>query len=438
MFFLSFLLGPIRDSDSSMILKDDDGCDIKLTILRNPIPLDSLICEDEDSLKIDKKINVSAAKKRFSNALQRFKTKDAEMKTITFLKEPIPLDKVDFDDNSSATFNVKTVEGSIHKRSRKTKKDEKHELWMGNAATIFELSYVYPFIYTNNKYKCFVCLEPFHDANILKQHTMNHNHKEIRQKLLNNTENNTILKVDVTHLQCRVCDKTFHSLQELKSHLLNHAKDIEVDTQDNIIPFRLGCEPFQCQICGDEYPKLRLLIIHMSKHFNNFSCEVCGSVFISKKSLRRHLQTHESGTFPCEKCNKVFSSSAKKTLHIRGVHLKHLPRRCPICPERFNSDYMRTKHLRIVHNRTAALNRCVACGKEYDLKYQLQLHIRSVHYQEKNQECPVCHSRFFSKYLLSRHLVIHTGIKNFKCEVCGKAYSRKAHLNQHSKSHVVE
>lgn len=433
-YYFSVLLGNLEDPGSSIILKDDDGCDIKLRLLRNPIPLNSIICEDESPIKDTKDI-ASKDKKIFSNPLKTL-SKETEVKTITFLKEPISLDRLDLEGISSLTLNVKTVERTIHKRPIKTR-TEAHEHWMNTAAIIFEMTHVYPFIYINNKYKCFVCSQSFVESNILQQHTTSHNNTEIRQKIYN-TPANSMIKIDITHLQCRVCHKTFQSLPELKSHLNKHGKDIESDSQDNLISFRLGCEPFQCQACGEEYHKLRPLVIHMNKHYNNFSCEVCGSVFISKQSLNHHLKTHESGTFPCEICDKVFSSSAKKSLHMRGVHLKRFPRKCPMCSERFNSHYQRTKHLRFVHNKIAGVNRCVACGKEFHLKYQLQLHIRSVHYQEKDQECPVCQARFFSKNMLSRHMLIHTGIRNFKCAVCGKAYVRKSHLKQHSRSHVVE
>ncbi|XP_047039524.1 zinc finger protein ZFP2-like isoform X3 [Helicoverpa zea] len=427
--------GIIQKSNSTITLKDEDGKDIKLTLLKYPISLDSL--EYEQDISSNKNFNRKLKKKLNKVNLK----KDNEITNMSMLKEPVSLNNIKWKTNeddleSSVTINVKTVQRHLYGATKKRTKSVEYQTWKQNALIIFEYSYVYPFIHASNKYKCFICAKPFLDAHLLKDHTNEHNIKEMKRELSNRVRDKN-LKVDVTYLQCKICLQSLTDLQNLKIHLKEHGKKIEPNLQDNIIPFKLGSENFECQICGEKYLKLRLLIIHMSKHYNNYSCEICGTVFISLHLLKRHLQIHESGSFPCDKCDKVFSNAAKRTLHYRGVHLKQFPRRCPICPERFNSNYQRTKHLRIVHNQTTGLYRCDTCGREYDLKYHLLIHIRSVHLQERNQECPVCNSRFFSKYCLSRHMVIHTGEKNFKCEICGKAYARRKNLREHSRTHEV-
>ncbi|XP_075989143.1 uncharacterized protein LOC142985078 [Anticarsia gemmatalis] len=417
-------------------MKTEDGEDIKLKILKYPIPLDSLQYENENNTKYSK----DTAKKKTAEIKINNSSSNVKLGNLTLLKEPISLDNIEWKDENdqilnSITYNVKTVQSSLYGTSKKKAKSIENLSWKQNAFVIFENSYVYPFIHAGNKYKCFVCSKAFLEANLLKEHANNeHNIKEIKRELDNRVRDKNI-KVDVTDLRCKICLQALTNLQTLKAHLNNHGLNIQPELQDNIIPFKLGGDNFDCQVCGERYLKLRLLIIHMSKHFNNYSCEICGAVFISLNLLKRHLQTHETGSFPCDKCDKVFSNAAKRTLHMRGVHLKQQPRRCPICPERFNSNYQRTKHLRIVHNQTTGLFRCDTCGREYDLKYHLLIHIRSVHLQERNQECPICQSRFFSKYCLSRHMVIHTGEKNFKCEVCGKAYARRKNLKEHCRSH---
>ncbi|CAB3261038.1 unnamed protein product [Arctia plantaginis] len=438
----------IEESDSTFTMKTEDGEDIKLTILKHPISLETLEYEVETS-SIDEKEIYEKASKEADGIKKKYdlkflknmpKTTDAKTGNLYLLKEPISLENINWKDEkheiqNSITFSVKTEQGYLCRTTNKRNKKEEYQSWKQNALVIFEFSYVYPFIHAGNKYKCFVCLRPFLDANLLNQHVNEHSIKEIKREL-NNRVRDKNLKVDVTYLQCKICSQTLSNLQNLKEHLkVNHDKKIELSLQDNIIPFKLGGEHFDCQVCGERFLKLRLLVIHMSKHFNNYSCEFCGAVFISLNLLKRHLQIHESGSFPCDKCDKVFSNAAKRTLHTRGVHLKQFPRRCPICSERFNSNYQRTKHLRIIHNQTTGLFRCDTCGREYDLKYHLLIHIRSVHLQERNQECPVCHARFFSKYCLSRHMVIHTGDKNFKCEICGKAYARRKNLREHLRSH---
>nr|XP_026489394.1 zinc finger protein 98-like [Vanessa tameamea] len=430
----------IVETDSSILLKDDDGQEIKLKLLKNPINIESLICEYEDdteaqnepfeknNIQTDKNINI-------------FEKKEIRMKklpTVSMLKEPLLLN--DIPDQKcgikSVVCDVKTVKNWNYGNLKKRNSFDYHK-WKQNAITLIEFSYVYPFIHASNKYKCFVCAKAFLEAVLLREHSTGfHTIKDFRREL-NNRVRDKNLKMDVTIMQCKLCQLVSPNIYSLKVHLKGHGIKIDPDFQDNIIPFKLEEDNFQCQICNETYLKLRLLIIHMSKHFNNYSCEICGSVFISLHLLKRHLQTHKIGNYPCEICDKVFSNSAKRTMHMRGVHLKQYPRTCPICPERFNSNYQRTKHLRIVHNQSSELFKCETCGREYDLKYQLLVHIRSVHMQERNHECGICHSRFFSKYCLSRHMVIHTGDKNFKCEICGKAYARSKNLKEHIKSHDV-
>ncbi|XP_052757198.1 zinc finger protein 37-like isoform X4 [Galleria mellonella] len=420
--------GIIQETDSTIILKDEDGADIKLTVLKTPIPLDTLPYEKEK-----KKLKKYSLKTKV-RVKRKIKLEERRTKMM-MLQEPISLDGIT-EQSNAVTVNIKTVQG-LYKYSHRTSKNKQFDVWKQNALTIFENSHVYPFVHSGNKYKCFVCAKPFLDAALLKEHSINdHSAKELKLEL-NNRVRDKNLKVDVSNIQCKLCLEILPNIEALKEHLKKHGKSVDLSFKDNLIPFKLDAKTFDCQICGESFLKLRLLIIHMSKHYNNYSCDMCGSVFISLHLLRRHLQIHKSGNFPCDKCNKIFSNPAKRTIHMRGVHLKQWPRRCPMCPERFNSNYQRTKHLRMIHNQTTGLYRCETCGREYYLKYHLLIHIRSVHLQERNQECSICHSRFFSKYCLSRHMVIHSGEKKFLCGVCGKGYVRKKNLKDHMRQHEI-
>nr|XP_032526261.1 zinc finger protein 652-A-like isoform X5 [Danaus plexippus plexippus] len=308
-----------------------------------------------------------------------------------------------------------------------------------NALTVFEYSTVYPFIYGNNKFKCFVCAQPYLDITLLRQH-MNEEHTFAPLKRLLNNRRENVLKVDVGELSCNLCTVKPKDLLQLKVHLKEeHQKIIDPDLQDNMIPFKLEPQDgsFKCVICEETFIKVRILVIHMSVHFSNYSCEICGSGFMTLRLLKKHLEVHETGNFPCEKCNKVFSTPYKRSLHVRGVHLKQYPRRCPICPERFNSNYRRTIHLQDVHNQSTRVHKCETCGRGFNLKYHLICHTRSVHLQERNHQCKVCLQRFCNKETLKRHMVIHTGEKNHKCDLCGMAFLRRKNLKDHMRLHDV-
>lgn len=308
-----------------------------------------------------------------------------------------------------------------------------------NALTLFEFTTVYPFVYGNNKFKCFICSQPFLETALLRRH-MNDTHTYAPIKRLVNNRRENVIKVDVSEMSCKLCHLKPKDLQELKVHLkIEHDKLIEPELKDNIIPFVLEGdeEGYKCVMCESKFIKVRTLVIHMSVHFNNYSCEICGSAFMTLRLLKKHLEVHESGSFHCDRCSKIFNTSYKLSLHIRGVHLKQYPRRCPMCPERFNSNYRRTKHLQDVHNQSTRVHKCETCGRGFNLKYHLVCHTRSVHLQERNHQCKICLQRFCNKETLKRHMVIHTGEKNYKCEMCGEAFLRRKNLRDHLRVHEV-
>ncbi|VVD05370.1 unnamed protein product [Leptidea sinapis] len=305
-----------------------------------------------------------------------------------------------------------------------------------NALTVFEFSTVYPFIYGNNNFKCFICSQQFLDLNLLKGHMRDHTFAPLKRLINNKREN--VLKVDISDLTCKLCSANMTDLLQLKYHLKeDHQKPIDPDLQDMLIPFKLDFanELYNCVICQQNFIKVRLLVIHMSVHFNNYSCEICGSCFMTLRLLKKHLEVHETGNFACDKCDKVFTTSYKRALHVRGVHLKQYPRRCPMCPERFNSNYRRTIHLQDVHNQSTRVHKCETCGRGFNLKYHLICHTRSVHLQERNHQCKVCLQRFCNKETLKRHMIIHTGEKKHKCDYCGLAFLRRKNLKDHLRMH---
>ncbi|XP_038221181.1 zinc finger protein 836-like [Zerene cesonia] len=335
--------------------------------------------------------------------------------------------------NSENKSFVSRIDSDIKTEQTKglEEKGDKSELWKENVLNLFEFSNLYPFIHIRSKYGCFICTKLFLDTTALREHYSEHTVNEIGLAL--NRIKEKIVKVDVSNMQCKICGSTLDNLRLLKLHLQGHGKRIDPNIQD-VIPFKLDGVDFECQTCGEKFFKLRLLIIHMNRHYNNYSCETCGSGFISLNLLKRHLEVHQVGSYPCSVCEKVFTSAAKRSIHLRGVHLKQYPRTCPMCPERFISNYKKIVHLRFVHHQSVVLHRCDTCGREYNLKSQLERHVRSVHMQERKFECEVCRKRFFTQYRLTRHGLTHTGERHFKCPVCGKLYARKDNMETHAKS----
>ena len=78
---------------------------------------------------------------------------------------------------------------------------------------------------------------------------------------------------------------------------------------------------------------------------------------------------------------------------------------------------------------------CLSCGKEFNQKYLLKRHI-PIHTDERKFKCIYCDKLFRQNSTLSQHIAaIHSGNKPFVCEVCNKCFSRVSILINHCKTH---
>lgn len=268
--FILFL-GFIQVTNTSITLKGEDGSDIKLALLKKPIPIDDLIYEptvgdDKSPVERSKKTMLCDLTNTEGNIIHDYSD---DKPPLTFLKEPISLDDIGDGKELSLLNEKPSYVGSIGTRPSRRNVSQVNQTWKRNALTLFEFTYVYPFVHAGNKFKCYVCSKPFIDANALRQHSINDHTIEELKLEMNKKVRDKILKVDVVQLQCKLCQGMLPTLSSLKVHLRDHGKQIDPEYQDNIIPFKLGGETFDCHFCGESFQRLRLLIIHMSKHFNN-------------------------------------------------------------------------------------------------------------------------------------------------------------------------
>lgn len=292
---------------------------------------------------------------------------------------------------------------------------------------------------TDRGYVCCYCTERFMDPADLKQHSIEDHDDESKAMCLREKEMSVFFaKVDITDLQCNICDFNLGTLEEAFEHLkAEHNKPIHLEIKNHIVPFKFEGDGFNCCMCGHQFTFFKTLARHMTSHYKNFQCDVCGVWFINQRFLKVHCLRHIGGSFPCSYCDKVFDARVKRTNHERVVHrLKKMTNTCGVCGAKFNDGAKKNRHLHEVHGQELPKYKCQGCEKEFVTKKNLTKHIMGYHLKVRRYTCDLCGKEFYDKISMQRHRVIHTNAKDFKCDICFKEFNRKSTLNMHMRIHL--
>ncbi|XP_077295538.1 uncharacterized protein LOC143917818 [Arctopsyche grandis] len=226
----------------------------------------------------------------------------------------------------------------------------------------------------------------------------------------------------------KIVTQTKPNIQKIKA---KRVRKVEVK------PFKLDENDVTCKICNETFPWHFTLKCHMSVHFPNHICDVCGKFSVTKKNFQAHVRSHlHKSEKTCEICNKT-CEARNFHLHMRN-HRDIKINKCPQCSERFKTFRQKVKHLIDVHNDEPNKYKCTLCPKRYLLPGPLKSHVRNAHLNERKHECTECLHKFFYLNDLKKHMLKHTGEKNFECDVCKKRYGKRWTLTEHMKIHNNE
>ncbi|XP_012279469.1 zinc finger protein 37 [Orussus abietinus] len=200
---------------------------------------------------------------------------------------------------------------------------------------------------------------------------------------------------------------------------------------------------FVCHMCQKVYLSKKALVKHSETHLNNgpFKCYGCDKTFNSNDKLANHNKKHsDSVIFKCDVCDMPFKEQVKLNFHLR-VHGKGPPINtekqylCDICSRTFVSKSGLRFHLKS-HTGSKPYT-CKYCNKGFTIPSYKIRHERT-HTGDKHFVCHICSAAFASSNGLKYHLRIHTGEANYHCETCGKSFRRLKYLKEHTFTHTGE
>lgn len=300
-----------------------------------------------------------------------------------------------------------------------------------NAETIVLYTTVYPFRLPETSLTCVYCCDSYADPTLFRNH-MKEEHVSFKiQNAFAHCTSESYLKIDCTELTCRKCSEPFERLDDVAKHLNEkHDAKIDFEFQLGLHPFKFVQDKLMCGICDLNFPCMRQLSRHMSSHYQNFTCDLCGKSYTTNSSLQQHIRfSHIDDERICRKCKQTFSSLKAKKEHTTNSQNCWMYQ-CYLCLQRFMTWNGKEDHLVQVHGQSKKSYSCPECSQTFGTRNIYRSHFNTMH-ADISFDCPHCGRKFGSKKYLEQHVVVHTGLKMFRCNVCSKAFPRKKNLSQH-------
>ncbi|XP_026229000.1 zinc finger protein 1035 [Anabas testudineus] len=214
------------------------------------------------------------------------------------------------------------------------------------------------------------------------------------------------------YFPCHVCGKTFPTSESLEDHQRCH----------------LGEKPHECEECGKCFFQASQLQQHQRMHQSEFQCQACGRGFMSLFALRKHKHTHgKSRPYRCSKCHLSFTGPSQLAEHMFTHREENFP--CDICNRVFLSKSSRAEH-RKCHSRSDQRSLSVS-AEEHEKSPSLS----SVFTKELKYRCGVCGDRFRDPEELSEHGCMAAKERLYSCSDCDKHFLHASHLKKHRTTH---
>lgn len=137
--------------------------------------------------------------------------------------------------------------------------------------------------------------------------------------------------------------------------------------------------------------------------------------------------------YPCDQCNRTFPLRQLLDMHMER-HGRDRVAECDICHKRFFTKYDLTKHA-LVHRIGEKRFMCAVCPAGFSRANLLVRH-ELLHQDELRFKCGTCQKKFVSREELDRHERRHKIVRNYQCQLCEKSFAFKQGLERHETIHA--
>ncbi|XP_030760246.1 gastrula zinc finger protein XlCGF26.1-like isoform X5 [Sitophilus oryzae] len=225
---------------------------------------------------------------------------------------------------------------------------------------------------------------------------------------------------------------------------------------------------FACIHCDKRYISKQSLRHHLEDNHidivsrskaarkNLHKCSICGYQTRKISCFERHRETHlapgERQMFACVHCEKKCSEKRRLTDHIIDNHIYHIDSRlkvgqkiiyrCSTCSYQTKnmSNLKRHKDIHLAPEERQIFA-CAQCDNKYTSNKNLLRHVKDSHIYYRSQaakeivfKCAICDFQTIRELNLHNHKKIHLSREErqlFPCTLCEKKYSTKGYLQSH-------
>ncbi|KAL0853070.1 hypothetical protein ABMA27_012845 [Loxostege sticticalis] len=245
--------------------------------------------------------------------------------------------------------------------------------------------------------KCKICLQDLKDLDEARTHLTSEHKKSFTES------GNGIVAYNLTlrngQFSCHLCNKIFQTFVLLNRHMNVHFSNAV------------------CETCGAAFMTYQRLIQHREIHLpGGYPCNRCNKVYTTNSNLKYHIEkVHHEGTtkmrmLRCPHCPERFSEHFRKLKHLKEVHGITFTFECEVCRSIFPSRRALTTHTNKFHTQKT---QCEVCMKSFSCVTTLKKHMvthmegKRITQEKENYTCEFCQKAYRHRKTLRQHMIVH-------------------------------